>query len=177
MHVFPLLQFSFFSGLLYTILWLFFDIPPLYLVLLLIAVVTLLFFVLSVGSISKNLDNDVVTLNVSTIWKRTKLRGSLKCESLWDYEFATDSQVGGNADSASNPAGANDINSYLVFTDSGGQQVVLRERIFLDTRFPNEAKYHSNFNTKNIDVYDVQRTDKIKKRIEELQLVNLPKAR
>jgi len=55
--------------LFYAIICLFLEVPPLQFLLLLIAVVTLLFFILSIVSISKIIDNDVMILNVSTIGK------------------------------------------------------------------------------------------------------------
>lgn len=177
LHIFPLFKVSFISVVICSIFALLWDFPYYNLVLFFIALINVSFFILCIGSISKKLVDDKISLKISTIWKQTKLQGNLKYERWWDYEFATDSQMGDMVENGSSPAGANDLNSYLLITDSKGQQIVLRERIFLDSRFPNEAKYHYNFKVDNYDVYDVQRTDKIKKRIGELQLVNLPKAR
>ena len=178
MHIFPLFEVSFVSWVIYGIFVLMWDMPHFSLFSIFILIVNMLFFLLSIGSISRKLDNDKVYFVVSTIWKKTKLVGNIKYESLWNYGFAdgflSGSQI--ELDGHIKPQ-ANDVISYLLISNSRGQQLILREKIFLDSRFPNECTYRPDFKTDGIDVYDVQRTDKIKKRIGELIVVKSPRSK
>jgi len=125
-------------------------------------------FLTGIGHLSIQKAKGKIQLKVFTLFKQRKLSGKINAESWWSYEFTNGAAFSmGNSQGSSKP-GANNIISYLQLTDEHQNKVVLREVIYLDTRFPNEAKYSDVPLDKKLPIFDIQRTDKMHQRLKSI---------
>lgn len=157
-HLFPFFQYSIFAWVALRIAFYFFDIPNAFV----LEIVLIFFYLGSItyfnGSIYYTSNINGQFLNIKTLSEKVKLKAPFKIEQLWTYDVPP-SRGHIKADGPSSGP-ANNVVSLLVITDCNGQKVVLEEKIFLDSRFPNEAKYIPSFKEKFDFGFVVQRTDK-----------------
>lgn len=121
-----------------------------------------LLILLSIGKI--NIDQRNKLINIKNISNNISLHYPIHYTKWWDYDYDSQSSsspfmMEGNYEKED--ARSNDIDSFLIITDSNGMQVVFRETIYLDSRFPNESNFIPNRQLNNMPIISIQRTDKL----------------
>ena len=100
-------------------------------------------------------------LTVSNLNRRIQLKGDLRTETWWNYDFTKSSRVIGSDNPRERRSRANKINVFLKITDITGQSVILSEQIYLSSKFPNNHKYDNrredDYNTPRFKIWDVDR--------------------
>ena len=166
-ELFPIFNISLFAWLIFSIIWLIYQ-PPFYLYFCLSLLAIILgLIIFNIGSIKYYENGKGKFVSIYTHLDTVTLQTPISYKQYWTYDFGGSMRSFYSSDASEDRfVAANNVVSILLLTDSNGQTTMLKEKIFLDGRFPNEAQYIAKEPENILHHFNVQRTDKILKKIE-----------
>lgn len=128
-------------------------------------IISCLFFIgyicVHFGKIKIKVAEQQKMIQVRDVFQSIQLDSPIKFSSWWCYSFNEGINPYGSLTSGRVRATSNDYFVFLHLTGSSGNQVLFKEKIELDSRFPNETNYSARVIPTKCKVIKVQRVDQV----------------
>jgi hypothetical protein len=128
--------------------------------LVVILFLTMVLFIISMGSITIFKDSDKEFIKVTTMFSNETFQGPFSIENWWNYDFKqANLNLAYNESVVENTSG--EIRVFTRISDKYNKSILFKEAIIFGTRFPNDVKYDTEKEVKVLDVLFIQRSDKL----------------
>jgi hypothetical protein len=119
------------------------------------------YVIIHIGTIKIIASEQEKMIQIRDVFQTIQLETPVKFSSWWCYSLNEGINPYGSLTSGRARATSNDYFVFLHLTGSTGEQVLLKEKIELDSRFPNETNYSAKVIPTECKVIKVQRVDKV----------------
>jgi hypothetical protein len=119
------------------------------------------YVIIHIGTIKIKDSEQQKMIQIRNVFQTIHLESPVKFSSWWCYSFNEGFNPYGSLTSGRARTTSNDYFVLLHLADNAGEQVLFKEKIELDSRFPNETNYSAQVIPPECKVIKVQRVDKV----------------
>ncbi|MEE9439764.1 MAG: hypothetical protein V3V14_12235 [Saprospiraceae bacterium] len=126
-----------------------------------IVIFSIIILSMRIGTIEVKNINGCNNIYVKDLQNSIILEGPFECNRWWSYNFGGE-MVDSQENETTKTSKANTLNVFLLISDKNKNEILFKEKIVLDARFPNEVNYSQIMEASSSCMsIVVQRTDKL----------------